>query len=67
MSKVGDDSVEDFAEMAAHLRGKIEVVRYDVATVLSSSQTQRQQSSGTVYFLSCKTDDNFNAKFKGKK
>lgn len=30
MSKVGDDLVEAFAEMAAHLRGEIEVVSYQV-------------------------------------
>ena len=30
MSKVGDDLVEAFTEMAAHLRGEIEVVSYHV-------------------------------------
>jgi putative transcriptional regulator len=29
MSRVGDDLVEAFAEMAAHLRGEIDAVSYD--------------------------------------
>jgi putative transcriptional regulator len=29
MSRVGDDLVEAFAEMAAHLRGEMEAVSYE--------------------------------------
>ena len=31
MSRVGDDLVEAFAEMAAHVRGEIEVVSYEIS------------------------------------
>jgi len=54
MSKVGADLVEAFEEMAAHLRGDVEVESYDVpADVLTPSrikEIRRKVASSTKAF-----------------
>lgn len=54
MSKVGDDLVEAFEEMAAYLRGEIEVESYelpdDVLTPQKISEIRKRVASSTKVF-----------------